>query len=162
MDATTAIAASTLFRGLTPGQCETFGTIARKRRIPAGEDVFRLGQEATMLFVVCSGVVQLTVSLKLKTTGDDRDVVVEEVGEGETLAWSALVEPHRFTMSGRARTDVDLLGFARRDLQTMLAVHPDAGLRIMTNLAQLISRRLGVVQAMWNRELQRTVSGTFG
>lgn len=160
MDAAATIASSRLFRGLTPGQCEPFGSIAHERHVPAGEYVFRLGQEAAVLFVVCSGVVELTVPLKM--TGDDREVVVEEAREGETVAWSALVEPHRFTMSGRARTDVDLLGFARRDLQTMLAVQPDTGLRIMTNLAQVIGGRLHVVQTMWNRELQRTVSNTFG
>lgn len=160
MDAAAAIASSRLFRGLTPGQCEPFGSIAHERRIPAGEHVFRLGQEAMVLFVVCNGIVELTVPLKM--TGDDREVVVEEAHEGDTVAWSALVEPHRFTMSARARTDVELLGFARRDLQTMIVVQPDVGLRIVTNLAQVISRRLHVVQTMWNRELQRTVSETFG
>jgi CRP-like cAMP-binding protein len=160
MDAAAAIAASTLFRGLTPAQCEPFVSIARERHIPAGEYIFRLGQEATSLFVVCDGVVELAVPLKL--TGDDRDVVVEEAREGDTVAWSALVDPHRFTMSGRAGTDVVLIGFPRRDLQSMLAVQSDAGVRIMTNLAQVIGRRLHVVQTLWNRELQRTVSETFG
>jgi glutaminase len=160
MDAAATIAASTLFRGLTPGQCEPFVSIARARELPGGEYVFRLGQEAATLFVVRSGIVELTVPMMM--TGDERDVVLEEAHEGDTLAWSALVQPHRFTMSGRARTDVDLLGFARRDLQTMLALQPDAGLRIMSNLAQVIGRRLHVVQTMWNRELQRTVSETFG
>ena len=160
MDAAAAIASSTLFRGLTPAQCEPFASIARERHIPAGEYLFRLGQDANALFIVCDGVVELSVPLKL--TGDDRDVVVEEAHAGDTVAWSALVEPHRFTMNGRAGTDVDLIGFPRRDLQSMLAVQSDAGVRIMTNLAQVIGRRLHVVQTLWNRELQRTVSETFG
>lgn len=160
MDNAATISSSALFRGLTPAQCEPFVSIARDRHIPAGEYLFRLGQEANALCVVADGIVELSVPLTL--TGDERDVVVEEAHAGDTVAWSALVEPHRFTMNGRAGTDVNLIAFPRRDLQSMLAVQPDAGVRIMTNLAQVIGRRLHVVQTLWNRELQRTVSETFG
>lgn len=155
MDTAALIASSSLFRGLTTEQCAPFVPIARKRHVPAGEYLFRLGEEATSLFIVCDGVIELAVPLRMAV--DDRDVAVQEVRRGETAAWSALIEPHRFTMSGRASTDVDLLEFARRDLQTILATHADAGLRIMSNLALVIGRRLHVVQAMWHRELQRTV-----
>lgn len=156
MDTAAVIASSSLFRGLTAEQCAPFVSIARERRVPAGEYLFRLGEEAAALFVVCSGVVELAVPLRV--TVDDRDVVVQEARMGETVAWSALIEPHRFTMSGRAGTDVDLLEFPRRDLQSILATHADAGLRVMTNLALVIGHRLHVVQAMWHRELQRAVS----
>lgn len=159
MDTASTIAASALFHGLTSEQCAPFVPIAHARRVVAGEYVFRLGEDAGTLFIVRTGTIDLT--LPLKVTADDRDVVVEEAGEGATIAWSALIEPHRFTMSARAGTDVELLAFARRDLQTMLAARPDAGVRIMTNLARVIGRRLHLVQTMWHRELQRTVSDTF-
>lgn len=159
MDAASTLAASALFHGLTIEQCAPFVPIAHARTVPAGEYVFRLGEDAGALFIVRAGSIELTLPLKM--TGDDRDVTVEEAGEGDTIAWSALIEPHRFTMSARAGTDVELLAFARRDLQTMLAALPDAGVRIMTNLARVIGRRLHLVQTMWHRELQRTVSDTF-
>lgn len=159
MDTASAIASSALFSGLTAEQCAPFALIAHERHVTAGDYVFRLGEGADTLFVIRAGTVELTLPLKM--TGDDRDVIVEEAGQGDTIAWSALIEPHRFTMSARAGTDAELLAFARRDLQTMLAARPDAGVRIMTNLARVIGRRLHLVQTMWHRELQRTVSDTF-
>lgn len=156
MDIAAVIASSTLFRGLTAEQCAPFVPIARQRHVAAGEYLFRLGEDAAALCIVRTGVVELAVPLRM--TLDDRDVVVQEAREGDTVAWSALIEPHRFTMSGRAGTDVDLIAFPRRDLQTTLATHSDAGLRVMTNLALVIGRRLHVVQAMWHRELQRAVT----
>ena len=160
MDALDTIATSTLFRGLVRNQCASFVPVARERQVPQGEYLFRLGQEARALFIVRSGVVELTVPLAMN--GRERDVVMEQARAGETVAWSALIEPYRFTMSGRTATDVGLLEFARTDLQAMLALNPEAGVRIMTNLAKVVGRRLHVVQAMWNRELQRTVTETFG
>lgn len=159
MDTAAVFAASTLFRGLTPEQCAPFVPIAREHRVAAREYIFRLGEEAELLFVVRRGTVELTLPLKL--TGEDRDVVVEEAREGDTIAWSALIEPHRFTMGGRGQGDVELLGFARRDLQTLVVALPDAGVRIMTNLSRVMGHRLHLVQTMWHRELQRTVTDMF-
>ena len=81
---------------------------------------------------------------------------------GETVAWSALVAPFRFTMSGRAGTDVELIAFSTRELQAAIEAYPDAGVRVVTNLAAVIARRLQVMHAMWTRELQRTINVTFG
>ncbi len=109
--------------------------------------------------MVGEGLVELTMPLAIP--GGDREVVVGIVRAGETLAWSALIEPHRFTMSARAGTDVELHGFARADLQAALRTHPEAGLRVLENLAKVVGRRLQVVQTLWTRSLQRSVNETF-
>lgn len=155
-----AVAASSLFRGLMPDQCEPFGPLAGEQSVSKGGYLFRLGEPAARLLVIRRGTVELTMPLSLK--GGDRDVVVEEARAGETIAWSALIEPYRFTMSARAGTDVELLAFSRHALQRAMEAHPDAGLQILANLARVIVRRLQVMQTMWTRELQRTVNVTFG
>jgi glutaminase len=160
MDTLHTLAGSSLFRGLTAEQCEVFVPFAREQRVPKGDDLFRLGQPAGTLFIIRSGVVHLTMPLSMKDA--DREVVVEEVPAGETVAWSALIEPYRFTMSARAGTDVELIGFSPREFRMALEAHPDAGLRILTNLAMVIAKRLQVMHTMWTRELQRTVNMTFG
>lgn len=159
-DALQVIAASSLFHGLSMEQCQAFAPLARPQHVAKGEYLFRLGQSASTLFIVRSGVVELTMPLSMK--GEDQEVAVEEAHAGETVAWSALIDPYRFTMSARAGSDVELLGFSPPDLRAALAVQPDVGLRILTNLAQVIARRLQVTQTMWTRELQRAVNATFG
>lgn len=155
-----AMLGSSLFRGLTAEQCESFVPLARAQSISKGDYLFRLGQPAGTLFIIRSGVVQLTMPLSVK--GGDREVVVQEAHARETIAWSALIEPYRFTMSARAGTDVELIGFSPRELQVALEARPEVGLRILANLAQVIARRLQVMHTMRTRELQRAVNVTFG
>lgn len=154
------LAASALFRGLSAEQCEPFVALVSEQHLAPGQILFQLGQPADALFIVRDGVVDLTMPLSMQ--GRDRDVVVQEAGTGETVAWSALIEPYRFTMNARARTEVELLAFSPRAFRVAVARHPDAGVWIMTNLAKVIARRLQVMHAMWTRELQRTVHETFG
>jgi CRP-like cAMP-binding protein len=160
MDTARTLAASRLFRGLTPGECLLFAPLAREQEVRRGEYLFRLGQPASALLVVVDGTVELTMPLAMPS--GERDVVVEEVGPGETAAWSALIEPHQFTMSARAGTDVSLLAFPRDELRQALLSHTEPGVRVLANLAGVIGRRLHLMQAMWSRELQRAVTETFG
>lgn len=160
MDARYDVAASSLFRGLTAAQCNPFVALATVQTVPKGDYLFRLGHQAGALFVIRSGVVQLTMPLAMKS--GDREVVVEEAHPGDTVAWSALIEPYRCTMSARAGTDVELLVFPPRALEAALGANSDAGLRVLTNLAKVIARRLQVTHAMWTRELQRVVIETIG
>ena len=101
---------SALFRGLPAAACQPFVPIARPRRLNKGDYLFRLGEPANTLFIIHSGMVHLTMPLTMRAS--EREVVVQEAGIGETLAWSALVEPCRFTMSARGGSDVELLAFA--------------------------------------------------
>jgi CRP-like cAMP-binding protein len=155
-----ALARSSLFSGLSVAQCEPFVPVACERRVSKGDYLFRLGEPAEALFIIRSGIVHLTMPLSMN--GTEREVVVQEASAGETVAWSALIEPHRFTMSARAGSDVELLGFSTRVLQAALRANPDAGVQIVTNLATVIARRLQVMHAMWTRDLQRAVDETFG
>lgn len=160
MDTVQALAASNLFQGVPPHRLEPFVALAKPDRVRAGNYIFRLGERAERLFIVRSGTVHLTMPIAMN--GNEREVVVQEAREGETVGWSALVEPYRFTMGAAAGTDVDLIAFSTRELQSVVEACPDAGLRIMANLAAVIATRLQVMHAMWTRELQRAVSETFG
>lgn len=155
-----AIIGSTLFRGLPAAACQPFVSIACPRRLNKGDYLFRLGEPANTLFIIRSGTVHLTMPLTVRA--NEREIVVQEAGIGETLAWSALIEPCRFTMSARGGSDIDLLAFATRDMRAAFAANPDAGLQVMTNLATVIAQRLQVMHAICTRDLQRAVQETFG
>ena len=160
MDRLEAIRQSTLFTGIEPAQCKVFLAIIHEQEAKPGEYLFRLGDPARMLYIIRSGTVHLTMPIAMN--GTVKEVVVQEARAGETVAWSALVAPFRFTMSGRAGTDVELIAFSTRELQAAIEAYPDAGVRVVTNLAAVIARRLQVMHAMWTRELQRTINVTFG
>ncbi len=160
MDARDPVATSTLFAGLTPEERALFVPLATPRGVPRGEYLFRLGDRAGALFVVRSGIVDLTMPLVMRS--GDREVVVEEAHAGDTVGWSALIEPYRCTMSARAGTDAELLAFDPDALKSALRTHADEGLQVVSNIAKVIAHRLQVTHTMWTRELQRTVFETFG
>ena len=89
--------------------------------------------------------------------GQQEDVLFEEQGCGETVGWSAMVPPYRFTLSAAAPLETELIALSREALTAFCEREPEIGRRISLNLAILVGQRLQLVQAMWMREIQRAV-----
>lgn len=148
-----------LFAGLSVEQCGEVAALARERRAAAGETLFRLGEPAEALYVIQRGRVDLTFPLQVM--GETREVRFQSFEAGRTLAWSALVPPHRLTMSASATTDVELLVLERRRLLELLERQPLIGRLVMSNLAGVVAARFHELLALWVREVQRNVSRTY-
>jgi NTE family protein len=96
---------------------------APRRRLAAGEWLFRAGEPASSLFAVLSG--------RLEVVADDPEpVVVRDVGRGAAVGELALLTGQARSASVRARRDSELLevpadlfdNLLRRDLATMHAL----------------------------------------
>jgi CRP-like cAMP-binding protein len=145
-----------MFEGLRDDEAPRLVEVARPCRCEAGEYLFRLGEAADQLYVICAGRVELTFPLSFG--GGMREVPVESRGVGATVGWSALVEPHRFTLSARAAEPCDLAAFSREDLLRVCEAEPRIGLVFMRYITKVVGQRLLQVQALWVRELQRSVT----
>lgn len=148
-----------LFAGLSEEQRRAVAALARERRAAAGETLFRLGEPAEALYVIRRGRVDLTFPLQVM--GEVREVRFQSLAAGRTLAWSALVPPHRLTMSASATTEVELLVLDRQRLLALLGQQPLMGRVVMSNLAGVVAARFHEVLALWVREVQRNVSQTY-
>jgi CRP/FNR family transcriptional regulator, cyclic AMP receptor protein len=133
--------------------------VTRSQKCRKGECLFLLGDHADRLFVVRSGKVEL--SFPLSFGGVVRDVPVESKTAGAALGWSALVKPHRFTLSARAAETSELAAFLRQDLLRVFEAEPRIGYVVMRHVAEVIGRRLLQVEALWARELQRAVTDSL-
>lgn len=142
-----------LLHGLEPEQVKRVLARAKTLAVGSGQPLFQLGEPATEVFLVKTGLVGL--SLPLQIQGAERNVSVREQGPGETVGWSALVAPERYTLSARAVTDSELLTLTRSEMQELFNEDQSIGLCMMRNLAELVALRLHKLQAMWLRELQR-------
>ncbi len=129
--------------------------LASRRRLASGEVLFHLGDEAVALFVVERGRVALTLPMQVR--GRKEDVLVEERVPGQTLGWSALIPPHRFTLKATAPLETEVLDFTRQALAWHFSSHPAVGYIVTRNVASVIGQRLQGFQAMWLREMQRVV-----
>lgn len=124
--------------------------------LAAGEVLFRLGDEAASLYVIQSGLI--TLAMPLQIGGRDEDVRIDERAPGQTVGWSTLIPPHRFTLTATAPVATELLAFPRSRLLQYFESNPIVGYAVSRNIAALVGERLQVFQAMWLREMQQIVN----
>ncbi len=144
---------SDLFLGLGREERARLWGLGQSRTFAAGARLFDLGQEATHLYVIERGLVAL--ALPIEVASETREVVVEEQGPFATVGWSALVPPHRYTLSAVAREETVVRAFSPGVVTSYLEANPEAGWRVFRNLCAIVGRRLVKVEAMWLREVSR-------
>jgi CRP-like cAMP-binding protein len=144
-----------LLKGLSRANVESTLALGTRISLSSGDELFRLGTEADCLYLIDHGQVSLTLPMQVR--GQERDVLVEERTAGQTVGWSALIPPHRFTLRAVATVETEVIALSREDLQKHLADHPEIGYMVSLNLAAVIGQRLQLFQAMWLREVARMV-----
>lgn len=145
-----------IFETLEEAQTTRLLAVARQHRLERGECLFLLGDHADRLYVVLSGRMELSFPLLFGSAV--REVAVESKTPVSVLGWSALVKPFRFTLSARAVEPTELAGFPRNELQAVFESDPRIGYAFTRHVSEVVGRRLLQVQALWARELQRTVT----
>jgi CRP-like cAMP-binding protein len=150
------IRAAELFRGLSESRVQRLAGIARALTLRTGEYLFLLGDSAQYVSVVTGGQVDLCCPVSVG--GVVKDITVESVGPGQTVGWSALVKPFRFTLSARAAQPSEVIAFARPELLQMFEIDPELERVVLGGVSELMANRLTMFQALWMRELLRTFS----
>jgi CRP-like cAMP-binding protein len=144
-----------LFKGLDADEIEQALAFGTRITLSSGAELFRLGEEADRLFVIARGRIRL--SLPMVVRGHEEAVLVEERIPGQTVGWSALIPPYRFTLTGTAPLETEVIALSREALRAHFEAHPSIGYAVTLNLAAVIGQRLELFQTMWMREMQRTV-----
>ena len=148
-----------LLQGLSEDEAAGVRALAVPVTVPSGDILFRLGAEADHLYLVLSGRVELTLPMRIRDR--EEDVLLEEKQAGETLGWSGLIPPHRFTLQAKAAMESELLAFPRAALLAHFEANSAVGLAVMKNVASIVGHRLQVFQTLWLREMQRMVEMRF-
>jgi CRP-like cAMP-binding protein len=148
-----------LLRGLSEEEASRFLALGIPTSLAARQTLFRLGSEAEKAYLVMRGRIALTLPIQIR--GGEEEVLVEEMQPGETVGWSALVPPHRFTLNAAAAISTELLAFSRASVLDHFQAHPAVGHTVTRNLAAVIGHRLQVFQTMWLREMQRVVEQRY-
>ncbi|HXK06803.1 MAG TPA: cyclic nucleotide-binding domain-containing protein [Verrucomicrobiae bacterium] len=144
-----------LLKGLSPEDASEVLALGKRLLLSSGAELFHLGQDADALHVIQRGRIRLTLPMQLR--GHDEQVLVEERTPGQTVGWSALIPPYRFTLTATAPLETEVVSFSREPLLAHFAEHPAVAQTISLNLASVIGQRLQLFQTMWLREMQRTV-----
>jgi CRP-like cAMP-binding protein len=145
-----------LLNGLSSAEVEQVLEFGTKLIVPSGTSLFRLGDPADRLFLTERGRIRLTLPMRVRDR--EEDIFVEESSPGQTVGWSALIPPYRFTLTATAALrEAEVIALPREALREYFAANPAAGYKIALNLSVVIGHRLQLFQTMWLREIQRTV-----
>jgi len=144
-----------LFHGLAPDEAERVLALGERAAIEPGAELFHLGEAASCIYVVVRGRLRLTLPMQVRS--HEEDVLVEERSCGQTVGWSALIPPYRFTLTASAPLAAEVIALRREVLNSYFAAHPSTGYAVWVNVACVIGHRLQLFQAMWLREVQRMV-----
>ncbi|MFO7905551.1 MAG: Crp/Fnr family transcriptional regulator [Planctomycetota bacterium] len=112
-------------------------SIAEERMVPRGTTVFDDMDPANRFYLLIKGEISLYCEL-----GSGEKRVMDTVNDGELFAWSALVEPYRYTATATATRDCELIAFDAAKLRTMCREDVGLGYQMFNKIAEVLSNRL--------------------
>lgn len=144
-----------LLAGLSPDDARQILDLGTPMQLAGGSVLFHLGQAADRVYIIWRGRIALMVPLRLRQ--QDTTVLLEERLPGQTVGWSALIPPYRFTLDATAPFETEVLAIDRLELIAHLNAHPSVAHVLTRNVAEIMGQRLQVFQAMWLREMQQVI-----
>jgi len=131
---------SDLFNGLSDDQFKTLVGFCREEVYEAGIILFREGDLCDTIYIVASG--SLALEMKLQIGRNEGSVTIGVVSRGGCVGHSGLKSPYRHTMTGRTLERTEAITLDSRILRRWCEENPEAGFRVMTNVAKVITSRL--------------------
>lgn len=132
-----ALSESPFFRGMQPRHIHELAIQATSESFPAGEFIFREGEDAQKFYLIREGRVTLEV------LAPDRGVsIVQTISAGDVLGWSWLFPPHRWQFDARAVEPARTLTIDARWLRGWIEADHDFGYEMMKRIAHVMVSRL--------------------
>lgn len=129
---------SELFGALNQSELNLILSHSRVESFSEGKVIFRQGEEATRLFVLIEGAVDLTVRAQ-----EESDFMASEVQkEGAVFGIPSLIEPFRYNVTAKCLAPTKVLQIEAAQLKKRMEEDPRMGLEIMKKLASTYFTRL--------------------
>lgn len=131
------LARQDFFSGLDPESVAFLAACATRRRVEAGDTLFRHGEDARRFFLLCSG----RVSVEIPAIEGPR-LEVQRLGAGEMLGWSWLIPPYKWSFQARALEASEVIEFDGEQVRARCEQYPAFGYEMMRRFSGLMSERL--------------------
>ncbi len=126
-----------LFRNFTETGLKILGTIAQDKQIPEGAPLFVEGMIGDGLYVIAAG------QLRLSAKGPQgQDVELIQLGPGESVGEASLLRSGPRLCSAIAMIPSRVLEISRRDLVLLQRTKPQACLKLMMGVVDLVGERM--------------------
>lgn len=139
MTITEILSRGDLFTDLSTEQLAAIATYCQEVTCPEGNTLFREGQEATQLFILLKGKVNLQVWLAAQR----QNITVEVISQPyQTIGWSGLVTPYYYTATALCLANSRLLALDGQVFLRLLEQDPVTGFVVMRRITKVICDRL--------------------
>ena len=133
---------SKLFSGLSESELEKVASLSTEETHSAGSTIAREGERARKLYILKEGRVVLDIHIGHDPVRPATRATVRVVDRLESFGWSALVEPHVYTLSAECTEGCKLVAIDGERLRGLIDADHDLGFRVMKRLAAVIASRL--------------------
>ncbi len=139
------LAQSPLFAGLPDDYLAQFAALADEVTCAAGGALFREGEEASRLYILLSG----KVNVQVQPTALTYPLTIVSLSTfGQLVGWSGFMPPNYYTASAICQEDSHLLAFDGSAFNRLLEENRELGFTIMRRIAEVISQRLRTIQSV--------------
>jgi CRP-like cAMP-binding protein len=125
-----------LFHGVDARHLALLRPLFERVSFPAGTTVVEQGGPADYLYLIEHGLLEISYK-----PYDGEPITITHVEVGGLFGWSAVVGSPRYTSSGIAIEDLDVIRVRGEDLHKLCLENPEAGRVILDKLASAVSAR---------------------
>ena len=127
--------------GFPPEYLKPLAAVAEMVSVPAGEVLFREGEESPCIYLVISG----KVALEIWATGRGA-TRIQTVGPGRLLGWTPILTKQPMTAQAVAMEPCRLIALNALQVLEACAQNPSFGMEFMRRTALAVSRRLNATR----------------
>jgi CRP-like cAMP-binding protein len=126
-----------LLDGLPEAELDELARILRRRDIPAGEVLWRQGDDAAAMLLIVDG----SVSMSLRLPGD-RALEIASLGRGEVLGEMPLVDGGNHSATARVMEPASVLSLSRADFAALVSRRHPTAFALKRRIAGVACERL--------------------
>jgi CRP-like cAMP-binding protein len=130
------------FKGFTDDQLKKLVAIAVGESYEAGTQMYKKGDPARSLFMCQDGKVVMVMDNYMGPHRAPMQITVDIVTRGESMGWSAVVEPYLYTLGALCIDNCKLIALDAAKLRALMDDDCELGLKIMQATAKVIASRL--------------------
>jgi CRP-like cAMP-binding protein len=123
-------------------QLNKLASIASEEAYQAGTQMYQNGDAARSLFLIKEGKIVLFIDNYMGPHKPPMQVTVDMITKGESMGWSAVVDPYTYTLGALCIDDTKVIAMDSLELRKLMEEDNNLGYKIMQVVAKLISSRL--------------------
>jgi CRP-like cAMP-binding protein len=127
-----------IFAELDVADLDSIARIADIREFQIGEELTVDGAAADRLYLFLKGKAEVKVSCP-----GGSQALIDEVGPGEILGWSAVIEPYIYTASSWTTQPSEAIVISSNRLRDLFEANKHIGYQVVKGVGEVISRRFG-------------------